>query len=484
MYGTPEQKKKYLGALSDGKLKGAFCFSESHTGVDAAKLTLDAKIDKKFDKVCLNGKKAWITLPTDLNDTENVLLIVIAKTINENISTQNEEDSFEISSFLVERSALLDGELTFKKQQDLVNGVSLYEIEFKNVTIPFNTSQLGSALDIGYQLTTNATENARHLVGAICVGLLKDLYRTTIEHTINNTQFNRSICEFQMIKERLCKIESRIFAMESMTYLTAGIVDSFELPDIALEGALTKIYCTEALKSSINDVVQILAMSTYKKLTDIQLKYLNAADYLLLFLNTNDVLRHYVSYHGASIAAIENAEKLRKLRDFPNNPGFGLRMFIENYKKKKKVNSKEVGIYSLWEVLHPSLRDGAHHLEVCAVKFANAMEYAFFSQGTEIVDYQINMKRLANMALEIYLMNACLARSSRSYSIGLHNCDFDFYLAKLNVYYATKRFNFHYSELSLSADNFNCDNLIVNIADRALKEKRNSSSHCLNRTYD
>ena len=94
------------------------------------------------------------------------------------------------------------------------------------------------------------------------------------------------------------------------------------------------------------------------------------------------------------------------------------------------------------------------------------------------------MKRLTQMALEIYLMNSCIARSSRSYSIGLHNCDFDFYLASVNVHYSKQRFNNQYEELISSTEGLNVDNLIVNIADRALREKRQSSSHCLNRTYD
>jgi acyl-CoA dehydrogenase family protein 9 len=481
MYGSPEQKAKYLPSLSNGTLKGAFCFSEPHTGVDAAKLRLEGKIDKISNKVYLNGTKSWVTLPTNLDDSENVLFTVITKVINEHV-TQNNEENFDISAFLVERSAILDGALKLIKQLDLVNGISLYEIEFNNVSVPLS-SQLGSAPDIGYQLTTNLYENSRHLIGAICVGILKDLYRTTIEHSINNIQFERSICEFQMIKERLCKVESRIYAMESMTYLTAGIVDGFEIPDVALESAITKIYCTEALKKSVDDCIQILAMSAYKKLTDVQLKYLNAIDYLLLFSNTNDVLRHYVSFHGAAASAAANAEKIRRAKDLFNNVGFGIRTYIENIKKKRLLQKRDSDFYSLWESVHPSLKNVAYSLEVCSAKLTSAMDIAFIENGSEIVDYQLNMKRLAEMAIEIYLMNSCIARSSRSYAIGMHNCDFEFYLTTVNVHFAQKRFDFQYNQLLNSGNGENVDNLIINIADRALKEKKQSSSHCLSRTF-
>lgn len=59
-----------------------------------------------------------------------------------------------------------------------------------------------------------------------------------------------------------------------MTYMTAGIQDSYELPDIGLESALTKIYCTENLKSSIDSCLEILAMGAYSKLDEIQNRYL------------------------------------------------------------------------------------------------------------------------------------------------------------------------------------------------------------------
>jgi acyl-CoA dehydrogenase family protein 9 len=482
MYGSPEQKQKYMKQLSDGSLKGAFCFSEPHTGVDAARLKLEAKLVEKSNKLYLNGSKAWITLPSDLNNSENLLLFVIAKVIVS--EHENQDENFEISSFIIEKNQILDGELKFNKQLDVANGLSLYEVVFNNVSVPLNEAKLGTTLDTGYQITTNLYENSRHYVGAVSIGLLKDLYRTTIEHSINNMQFNRSISEFQMIKERLCKIESRIFAMESMTYLTAGIVDSYEIPDIALEGALTKIYCTEALKASVNDCIQILAMSKYKNLTDIQNKYLNTVDCLSLFLNTNDVLRHYVAFHGASASATAHAEKIRKSRDLFNNPGFGMRLFFEKWKLNKQLEKKEIGYYNLHDGLHPSLKECAYKLEFCSVKLVDAVENAFVEQGTEIVDYQLNMKRLTQMALEIYLMNSCIARSSRSYSIGLNNCDFDFYLASVNCHYSIKRFNNQYEELISSTKGLNVDNLIINIADRALREKRQSSSHCLNRTYD
>ncbi len=78
----------------------------------------------------MNGTKSWVTLPTNLNDSENVLFTVITKVINECV-TQNNEENFDISAFLVERSAILDGELKLIKQLDLVNERNVFLFQTK-----------------------------------------------------------------------------------------------------------------------------------------------------------------------------------------------------------------------------------------------------------------------------------------------------------------------------------------------------------------
>lgn len=489
MYGTQQQQQKYLPQLTSGNLKAAFCFSEPHTGIDAANFKLIASIDKTRKRLILNGKKSWVSINGEIEQNENILLLVLCKVINEN---QLDGENFDICSLLVEKNSILDGNIEFKKQLELVNGLNLYEINFDNVCIEYdetnadNITRLGNKLDSGYEIATNLYENSRHLVGAVCVGMLKSLFKTLVEYTINTQQFERSLQEFQIIKERLCKIECRLYAMESMTYLTAGIVDSYEISDVALECALTKIYCTESLKKCVDDIIQVFAMNTYFKLNELQLKCLNSIDYLLLFMNTNDVLRHYVTLHGASSAAAVYADKIRKLKDPHNNLRAVLNQYIDNLKLNKIIktaNESKINYFNLSDCVHPSLIKCANDLEVCSIKFIKSMQYAFIHHGNEIVDYQLNMKRLTEMSLEIFLMNCVIARCSRSYSIGLHNCDFEFYLTIINCYFAKKRFDFHHNELINTQNAQNVDNLIVNMAERAVKEKKHTSTHCLSRSF-
>ena len=76
--------------------------------------------------------------------------------------------------------------------------------------------------------------------------------------------------------------------------------------------------------------------------------------------------------------------------------------------------------FFLWEHLHPSLNDQASLLEQCAVRLMLGVKGSLVNHGREIVDYQISLRNLGEMALHIYAMNAALARASRSYSIGIY----------------------------------------------------------------
>ena len=98
-----------------------------------------------------------------------------------------------------------------------------------------------------------------------------------------------------------------------MVYMTAGIVDSYEIPDVGFESALTKIYCTESLKSCVDSCLQILAMGAYTKLDEVSNRYLMDLNYLSMMLNTNDVLRLNVATTGVCQAALKFSDSLIKV---------------------------------------------------------------------------------------------------------------------------------------------------------------------------
>ena len=284
MYGSAEQKSKYLTKISNAEMRAAFCYNEPNNGCDPARFQTNA-VEGKNGNFVINGKKGWVTVMPRLKKDEanEMVFVVFCKT-----QDKVDKEAASLNAFLVDKNT--EG-VSMKKKFSESQEFDLYEIEFNNVNVEA-TSLLGS-LGNGFEIATKLIENAYHLVGALCVGMLKTALRETVEFCINTKRFDKSLSEFTIVKERISDIDSRIYAMESMVYMTAGIIDSFEIADISCESALTKIFCTESLKWGLDECLKILATRAYSnEKGEIHLeKNINHANILSNILNTNDILR-------------------------------------------------------------------------------------------------------------------------------------------------------------------------------------------------
>jgi len=201
LYGTTDQKNKYLNRMSSGDLKASFCYSEFANSVDPLNFSTTASLNNEDGTYTLNGKKSWVSLIAD--EAESVL-VVLAKSFSE----KSEEDAV-LNAFVVERAT--QG-VKLNKQLTNFNGLNLYEVEFDDVKL--TKENLLGVEGSGHDISTRLCENARYLVGAVCVGLLKDLLRTTVEFAIDSRRFNKSISEFEFVKDRLADVETKLYTME------------------------------------------------------------------------------------------------------------------------------------------------------------------------------------------------------------------------------------------------------------------------------
>ncbi|CAF0875016.1 unnamed protein product [Brachionus calyciflorus] len=464
-YGTLEQKNKFLPQISRGEISAGFCFSEANSSVDVSRFELRARPDFVNDKknYVLNGQKTWVSLLA--NDNLDAVFITFAKTEND-----NGENS--LNAFLIPKNT---PGVSIEKVLDNKNGLNLYEINFREVKV--SQENLLGANGNGFEISTKMLENSRHLIGAICTGLLKDLYRETIEFAIKTRRFGKGLSELPLVKDRIATIEQKLYTMESMTFLTAGICDSYQMPDIGSESALTKIYCTESLKECISHCLDIMAMGQFKTLDKIQQKYLSDVNYLINALNTNDVLRLYVSTNGLVLAGVEFGEELTKVRNPLKYPGFILKQIFINHKLVRSATKKIPEYFYLWEHVHPSLKEPVGLLEQSAVKFMMAAKSAMINHGREIVESQVPLAMLADMCMHIYAMNSVLARASRSYSIGLPNSQHELALAFVQCQESSRLIDYLHADIIKSRGGEGLDNTKFNIADRVFKFKDHAATH-------
>jgi len=102
--------------------------------------------------------------------------------------------------------------------------------------------------------------SGRFSMGTSSAGVLKKLIKLVTQHATERKQFGRQLKDFGMIQEKVAKLTLDVYAMESMAYMTAGMLDMYENPDCAMEAAMVKVYSSEAAWSGVSECLQILGL--------------------------------------------------------------------------------------------------------------------------------------------------------------------------------------------------------------------------------
>jgi acyl-CoA dehydrogenase family protein 9 len=406
--GNEDQKCRYLPRLATGEWIAAFCLTEAGSGSDAASIQARAKLSEDKKTWILNGRKIWIS-----NGGLANLFTVFAKT--EKVNHIGEKHDV-VTAFLVERDF---GGITNGKPEDKlgIRGSNTCEVSFENTPVPAE-NVLGEVGD-GFKVAVNILNSGRFSMGSSAAGVLKRLIGLTAEHAITRQQFGKPLMEFELIQEKFAKITCLTYAMESMAYLTAGMLDAYENPDCAVEAAIVKVFSSEGCWYGVSECLQILGGLGYMKDYPYE-RILRDARIAMIFEGTNEILRIFIALMGVQHAGIELQETVKKLRNPLMNPNFVIYQLWQRRRQSSDSPKLNLGLDGY---LHPSLQVSATLLEYCVLRLQYGVEIVLTRHGQTIIDQQMMLKRLADVAIDIYAMTAVLGRASRSYCIGLQNSE-------------------------------------------------------------
>lgn len=237
--GTEEQKQKYLIPLAQGQKMGAYALTEPGAGSDAANIQLSAKRDG--DHYILNGTKLWIT-NGDIAD-----IVVVYAVTDPALKARGG-----ITAFIVEADT--PGFSANRIQDKMgLRGSATAELVFQDVRVP-KENILGE-IGKGFIIAMQTLDESRLSLAAGCIGSAKEVISMSAEFAKKRVAFGQPIAQFQAIQFMIAEMTTEVYLMESVVYRTAWMYDQGK--KIPREGAICKLFCTEALDRIVDKGVQI-----------------------------------------------------------------------------------------------------------------------------------------------------------------------------------------------------------------------------------
>ncbi|HUV37561.1 MAG TPA: acyl-CoA dehydrogenase family protein [Patescibacteria group bacterium] len=238
LFGTEEQKQKYLVPLAEGKKIGAYALTEPNAGSDAFNSETTAlEEDGHF---LLNGRKIFIT-----NGSIADIFTVFAK-------MDGGKADGKVSAFIVEKK--FPGFSVGKIEEKMgIRGSETAELIFEDMKVPKDNllGRIGRGVLVGMRVL----ETGRLGLGAAALGSAKEALKLSANYSKERVQFGRKISQQQAVQWMLADMAVQIYNMESILYRTAWLYDNGK--NTTKESSIVKLYCSEALDRIVDSAMQI-----------------------------------------------------------------------------------------------------------------------------------------------------------------------------------------------------------------------------------
>lgn len=287
LFGTDEQKRKYLPDIAAGKRLVAFGLTEANAGSDASGIQTTARLDG--NEYILNGTKQWIT-----NGGEAEIYTIIA-------ITDRSKGPRGASAFVVEKGT--PGFSFGKKENKMgIRASATTELIFDNCRIP--KDNLIGKEGMGFVVAMKTLDNSRTGVGAQGVGVAQGAFEEAVKFARQRIQFGHPVITFQAVQHMLADMATSIEAARALVYAVARLVDS-GAKDVSKESAMSKVFATDVAMRVTTDAVQVMGGSGYMKEYPVE-KMMRDAKILQIYEGTNQIQRNVIGQSLIKEAARNN----------------------------------------------------------------------------------------------------------------------------------------------------------------------------------
>jgi butyryl-CoA dehydrogenase len=275
LFGTDEQKKKFLPRIASGQSLAAFGLTEANAGSDAGGIQTTAVSDG--DCYVLNGTKQWIT-----NGGEADIYSIVAM-------TNKAKGARGATALIVEKGT---PGFTFGKKENKmgIRASATRELVFQDCRVP-KANILGKE-GMGFIVAMKTLDSSRPGVAAQALGIAAGALEEAVQYSRQRRQFGKPICSFQGVQFMLADMATQVEAARAMVYSAARYIDS-GAKDISKISAMCKLFASDTAMKVTTDAVQVLGGYGYMKEYPVE-KMMRDAKITQIYEGTNQIQREVI----------------------------------------------------------------------------------------------------------------------------------------------------------------------------------------------
>ena len=393
LYGTEEQKQRYLPMLARGETLAAYALTEPETGSDAQNIKTTARLSSDGKKWILNGHKIWIG-----NAHRAGVIATFAQT-----PVERRGETVMRSTAFILRPDMPGFKVLGTVRKLGIRGSTQAELLYENLEVPVD--HVLGAVGKGFTVAVHVLNAGRLTLAAGCTSSAKALLGEMARYSEKRVQFGHPLAHFEITQRKLARFAADTYAADSMLGVLASLADNSSA-DFSLEAACAKVFASELIWDAADEMVQIAGGRGFVKPYPYE-RLLRDARINRIFEGANEVLRLFIALNGIqgpaeSLKEVGTALR-RPLRNFGLLTGFAT----------SRIRGILGATATLDTKLHPRLERHKDFFEKHVAELKQATDRAVIRHRRDIVDRQLVLERLANMAIEM-LATACVISRTQS----------------------------------------------------------------------